>query len=350
MAFSRTVVRTLTPSLLSAAAMLAGAAGPARADAVADFYKGKQLNMIVFQGAGTTYDTYARLLARHMGNHIPGRPSFVPQNMVGAGGLKATEYLYSIAPKDGSVMGEISPGNPFEPLLGGTKTNFDPLKFTWIGSMDRNVSVGVAWHDAPFKTLDDVRAREMITPGTGAGADSEIMPLAFNRLAGTRFKIIPGYPGIAQAALAMERGEIQGIGYWAWTGVKSSHPDWVSGHKLTVLYHTSAQDVAELPGVPKIRDYADNALDRDALNLLLARQDLGRPFLAPPDVPADRAKALKAAFAATFKDAAFLADAKKVRADLTFVSGEEIEALFGKIAAYPPAVIDRARQAIARAP
>jgi tripartite-type tricarboxylate transporter receptor subunit TctC len=247
-------------------------------------------------------------------------------------------------------MGEISPGNPFEPLLGGTKTNFDPLKFTWIGSMDRNVSVGVAWHTAPFKTVDDVRAREMITPGTGAGADSEIMPLAFNRLAGTKFKIIPGYPGIAQAALAMERGEIQGIGYWAWTGIKSSHPDWVSGHKLTVLYHTSAEPDPELPGVPTIRAYAANDLDRNALDLLLARQDLGRPFLAPPDVPAERAKALKAAFAATFKDAAFLADAKKARADLTFVSGEEIEALFKRIAAYPPEVIARAKAAIARAP
>jgi tripartite-type tricarboxylate transporter receptor subunit TctC len=345
MRYGRAFVR-LTLSLMPALAM----APLARADAVTDFYKGRQLNMIVFQGAGTTYDVYARLLAKHIGAHIPGKPSFVPQNMVGAGGLKATEYLYNIAPKDGSVMGEISPGNPFEPLLGGTKTNFDPLKFTWIGSMDRNVSVGVAWHTAPFKTVDDVRARAMITPGTGAGADSEIMPLAFNRLTGTKFKIIPGYPGIAQAALAMERGEIQGIGYWAWTGIKSSHPDWVSGHKLTLLYHTSAEPDPELPGVPTIRAYAAGDLDRNALDLLLARQDLGRPFLAPPDVPGERAKALKAAFAATFKDAAFLADAKKARADLTFVSGEEIEALFKRIAAYPPEVIARAKAAIARAP
>lgn len=346
MRYGRAFVRLTVLPLLA----LTAVAQPARADAVADFYKGRQLNMIVFQGAGTTYDVYARLLAKHMGGHIPGSPSFIPQNMVGAGGLKATEYLYNIAPQDGSVMGEISPGNPFEPLLGGTKTNFDPLKFTWLGSMDRNVSVGVAWHTAPFKTVDDVRAREMITPGTGAGADSEILPLAFNRLAGTKFKIIPGYPGIAQAALAMERDEIQGIGYWAWTGIKSSHPDWVTDHKLTVLYHTGAQAYPELPGVPKIVDYANNESDRDALGLLLARQDLGRPFLAPPNIPADRAKALKAAFTATFKDRAFLADAEKARADLTFVSGEEIEALFRKIAALPPTVIDRAKQAIARAP
>ena len=320
-----------------------------QADAVAKFYQGKQLNMIVFQEAGTTYDVYARLLGKHMGRHIPGNPSFIPQNMVGAGGLKATEYLYSIAPKDGSVMGEISPGNPFEPLLGGTKTNFDPLQFVWIGSMDRIVSVGVSWHTMPFKTIDDVRANEMISPGTGAGADSEIMPLAFNRLVGTKFKVIPGYPGIARAALAMEQGEVQGVAYWAWTGIKSSHPDWLTDKKLNVIYQTGSQDGGELANVPKIRDRANSESDRNALDLLLARQDLGRPFLAPPGIPADRAGALKAAFAATFKDTEFLADAEKARADLTFVSGEEIQALFKRIAGFPPDVIERAKQAIAKA-
>jgi len=319
-------------------------------DGVAKFYQGKQLKMIIFQGAGTTYDVYARLLGKHMGRHIPGNPSFIPQNMVGAGGLKATEYLYSIAPKDGSVLGEISPGNPFAPLLGEAKSQFDPLKFTWLGSMDRNVSVGVSWHTVPIKTMDDVRTHEMITPGTGAAADSEIMPLAFNRLVGTKFKIIPGYPGLAQSALAMERGEIQGIGYWAWTGIKSSHPDWVADHKLNVIYHTGTKDYPELPGVAKIRDYAKSEIDGKALDLLLARQDIGRPFLAPPDVPADRAKALKAAFAATFKDPEFLSDAKKARADLDFVSAEEVEALFKRIASYPPEVIQRAKDAIKRTP
>jgi tripartite-type tricarboxylate transporter receptor subunit TctC len=319
------------------------------ADAVARFYQGKQLSMIVFQEAGTTYDVYARLLGKHMGRHIPGGPSFVPQNMVGAGGLKATEYLYSIAPKDGSVMGEISPGNPFESLLGGTKTDFEPLTFVWIGSMDRIVSVGVSWHTVPLKTIDDVKANEMISPGTGAGADSEIMPLAFNRLVGTKFKVIPGYPGIARAALAMEQGEVQGVAYWAWTGIKSSHPDWLTDHKLNVIYQTGSQDGGELAGVAKIRDHAKSDSDRDALDLLLARQDLGRPFLAPPGIPADRATALKAAFAATFKDQDFLADAEKARADLTFVSGEEIQDLFKRIAAFPPDVIERARRAIAKA-
>lgn len=340
-------------TLSAACAMaLAIAQGPAAraADDVAGFYHGKQINLIIFQGPGTTYDVYARLLAKHMGNHIPGKPTFVPQNMVGAGGLKATDYLYRIAPQDGSVMGEISPGNPFAPLLGQAHTDFDPFKFTWIGSMARNTSVGVSWYTTPFKSVEYVKAHEMITPGTGAAADSEIMPTAFNYLVGTKFKVIPGYPGLARAALSMVQGELPGVAYWAWTGIKSSHPDWVRDHELNVMYQTGTKDIPDLPGVEKIRDYAKSDVDAKALDLLLARQDIGRPFLAPPNVPADRAKALRAAFAATFRDKSFLSDAKKARADVELVSAEEVAALFKRIASYPPEVIERAKDAIKRVP
>lgn len=330
------------------AALAANPVNAQQASELAKFYKGKQINVIIFQGPGTTYDVYARLLARHMGRFIPGNPTLIPQNMIGAGGLKATEYLYGIAPKDGSVIGEISPGNSFEPLLGGAKANFDPLKFTWLGSMDRNVSVAVSWYTQPFKTIDDIRTHEMITPGTGAGADSEIIPVALNTLVGTKFKIIPGYPGIANAALAMERGEIQGIGYWAWTGVKSSHGDWLRNHKLNIIYHTGLKDYAELPGVPKIRDYAKSEVDYKALDLLLAREILGRPFLAPPAIPADRAQALRTAFTKTLEDKNLLADAKKVKADIDLVTSGEVEALLKQIFAYPPDVIVRAKQALKR--
>jgi tripartite-type tricarboxylate transporter receptor subunit TctC len=326
-----------------------GSAEAQQADALAKFYQGKQINVIVFQGPGTTYDVYARLLARHMGRFIPGNPSLIPQNMIGAGGLKATEYLYGIAPKDGSVIGEISPGNPFEPLLGGAKADFDPLKFTWLGSMARNVSVAVSWYTQPFKTVDDLREREMITPGTGAGADSEIIPVALNTLVGTKFKVIPGYPGIANAALAMERGEIDGIGYWAWTGVKSSHPDWIRDHKLNIIYHTSAQDQPELPGVSKIRDFANSEMDRKALDLLLAREILGRPFLAPPDLPAERAQVLRAAFVKALKDKDLLADAEKVQADIDVVTPDEVTGLLKQVFAYSQDVVDRAKEALSRA-
>jgi tripartite-type tricarboxylate transporter receptor subunit TctC len=323
------------------AALMAVAAFPALAqsDAVAKFYQGKQINLIVYSTAGSTYDVYARLLARHMGRHIPGNPSFVAQNMPGAGGLKATDYLYNIAAKDGTVFGTISRGNPFEPLIGSTKVNFDPLKFTWLGSMNREVSVAVSWHTVPVKTIDDLMKRELIIPGTGAGADSQIIPLAINNLAGTRFKIIPGYASTTRAALAMEQGEIEGIGYWSWSAIISGHPDWLRDKKLNIIFHTGAGDYAELPGVPKIRDRAKSDSDRKALDLLLAREVLGRPFVAPPDLPADRAKALKSAFIDTLKDADFLAEAKKGRVDIELVTGDEVEALLKEVFAYPKAVI-----------
>jgi tripartite-type tricarboxylate transporter receptor subunit TctC len=347
------VTKTFTAVLAACGGMLALLASTtvqAQSDAVAKFYQGKSLNVIIFQGPGTTYDVYARLLTRHMGRFIPGNPTLIPQNMIGAGGLKATEYLYGIAPKDGSVFGEISPGNAFDPLLGGSKVEFDPLKFTWLGSMARNVSVGVSWHTQPFKTVDDVKAREMISPGTGAGADSEIIPIALNTLVGTRFKVIPGYPGIANAALSMERGELDGIAYWAWTGVKSSHPDWVRDHKLNIIYHTGTKNPPDLPNVPKIRDYAKSEIDHEALDLLLARETLGRPFLAPPALPADRSQTLRAAFAKTLADKDFLGDAAKVQADIDLVSADEVTSLLKQIFAYRPEVIERAKDALKRTP
>jgi tripartite-type tricarboxylate transporter receptor subunit TctC len=334
-----------TVGMAFGAALLTAAALPALAQdgALAKFYQGRQINLIVYSTAGSTYDVYARLLARHMGRHIPGNPSFVAQNMPGAGGLKATDYLYNIAAKDGSVFGTISRGNPFEPLIGTTQTHFDPLKFTWLGSMNREVSVAVSWHTVPVKTIDDLMTRELIIPGTGAGADSQIIPLAINNLVGTKFKIIPGYASTTRAALAMEQGEIEGIGYWSWSAIISGHPDWLRDKKLNIIFHTGAQDYAELPGVPKIRDRAKSDNDRKALDLLLAREVLGRPFVAPPNLPADRAKALKTAFATTLKDPEFLADAKKGRVDIELVTGDEVEALLREVFAYPPAVIEHTK-------
>ena len=326
----------------------ADAASAQQSDGVAKFYQGKQMNMVIYSEAGSAYDVYARLLARHMGRHIPGSPIFVPQQMPGAGGLKATDYLYNIAPKDGLIVGSISRGNPFEPLLGSTKTNFDPLKFTWLGSMNREVSVAVSWYTVPVKTIDDLKNRELITPGTGAGADSQIIPLAINNLVGTKFKIIPGYSSTGRSLLALEQGELEGIGYWSWSAVKAGKPDWIKDHKINIIFHTGAKEYPELPGVPMIRDYAKNDTDRKALDLLLAREVLGRPFVAPPGLPADRAKALEAAFSATFKDADFLADAEKIRADIELVTGEEVVAVLKEVFAYPPSVIERTKDILNR--
>jgi tripartite-type tricarboxylate transporter receptor subunit TctC len=331
-----------------AAVLLAAGAVDARAQSVEQFYKGRQLTMVSFTGAGSTYDIYARLLARHLGEHIPGKPTFVVQNMPGAGGLKVEAYLYRIAPQDGSVIATLGRGLPFEPMLGHNEANVDPLKFTWLGSMNRDDTLAMSWHTSPVKTFEDLKKHELLVPGTGVGADSEIMPRAFNTLAGTRFKIIEGYRDTAVAALAMERGEIDGLAYWSWSGVNAAHPDWVPNKTVNVLFHTGPDPIAEAPGAPSIRDLVTDPVDHRALTLLLAREVMGRPFLAPPGLPAERAAALRAAFAATLRDPAFLQDAQRSRLDVALVTGDEVAALLKDSAEAPADVIARVKEALGR--
>ena len=248
------VVRRPASVVVTAALLLAAGAGVARSQTVEEFYKGRQISMIVYSPAGSAYDIYARVLIRHMGKHIPGNPTFIVQYVVGAGGLKAIETLYRIAPKDGSVIGTVGRGLPFEPFLGKNEVKYDPLKLTWIGSMNREATLAMSWHTAKVKTYEDLTKDELLVPGTGAGADSEIIPLAFNSLAGTKFKIISGYRNSTEAALAMERGELEGMAYWSWTAVKSIHPDWVPEKKINLLFHTGTKPVPEIPEVRLIRN------------------------------------------------------------------------------------------------
>lgn len=335
---------------IAAAATLLIAAGltGARAQSVEQFYKGRQLTMLVFTGAGSTYDIYARVLARHIADHIPGHPAVVVQNMIGAGGLKVEQYIYRIAPKDGTVIGTIGRGLPFEPMLGQNEVHVDPLKFTWLGSMNRDVSLAMSWHTSNIKTFAELQQHQLLVPGTGAGADSEIMPLAFNRLTGTKFKIVEGYRDTAVAALAMERGELDGLAYWSWSAIMAAHPDWVRDKKVNLLFHTGLKPIPEAPSVPSIRNLVANPTDKAALTFLLAREIMGRPFLAPPDLPADRAAALRSAFAATLRDPAFLADAKRSRLDVAPVMGAEVDALLKDSANAPKNVIARVKEALGR--
>jgi tripartite-type tricarboxylate transporter receptor subunit TctC len=313
-----------------------------------EFYKGRQITMIVYSPAGSAYDIYARALTRHMGRHIPGNPTFIHQYVVGAGGLKAIETLYKIAPKDGSVVGTVGRGLPFEPFLGKNELKYDPLRFTWIGSMNREATLAMSWHTAKVKTYEDLRKTELLVPGTGAGADSEIIPLAFNSLAGTKFKIIAGYRNTTEAALAMERGELEGLAYWSWSALKSIHPDWVRDKKVHLLFHTGVAAVPEIPDVRLIRRLVDNPVDRQAIELLLAREILGRPFLAPPDLPPERAAVLRSAFAATMRDPAFLKEAEKAQLDVDLVTGEEVDTVLKSAANAPAEVVNRLKQALDR--
>ena len=336
------------PILAAAVLLLAASASAVRAQTLEQFYKGRQLSMIVFTGAGSTYDIYARLLVRHLADHIPGKPSIIVQNMPGAGGLKVEEYIYRIAPKDGTVMGTVGRGLPFEPMLGENEGNVDPLKFTWLGSMNRDASLAMSWCTSKVKTFEDLKQHELLVPGTGAGADSEILPVAFNRLAGTRFKIIEGYRDTSVAALAMERGELDGLAYWSWSSIMTTHPDWVRNNKVNLLFQTGIDPIRELDDVPRIRNLVANPTDRSALAFLLAREIMGRPFFASPDLPPDRAAALRTAFAATMRDPAFLEDAQRIRLDVSLVTGEEVDALLNESASAPKDVLDRVKQALGR--
>ena len=327
---------------------LVGCLVPARAQTPEDFYRGRTMTMLAFSPAGSTYDNYARALARHMGNFIPGKPTFIVQNMVGAGGLKLVDYLYRIAPKDGSVIGTIGRGLAFEPMLGRNEVNFDPFKLTWIGSMNREATLAMAWHTGKVKTFEDLRRTELIVPGTGAGSDSEIIPLAINRLAGTKFRIINGYVDTSQAALAMERGELEGLAYWSWTALMLAHPDWLRDGKVNLLFHTGAGALRGSPATPAVRDLVTDPQARQALELLLARETVGRPFVAPPGVPADRAQVLREAFLATLRDPAFLVDAERAHVETDPVSGAEVDKLLADVAATPRAVIDRLKAALDR--
>jgi tripartite-type tricarboxylate transporter receptor subunit TctC len=328
--------------------LVASAVAAEPAQSPEQFFKGRQLTMIVYSPAGSAYDIYARVLIRHMGKHIPGNPTFIVQYVVGAGGLKAMETLYRIAPKDGSVMGTVGRGLPFEPFLGRNELKYDPLKMTWIGSMNREATLAISWHTSKVKTYEDLTKMELLVPGTGAGADSEIIPLAFNSLAGTRFKIISGYRNTTEAALAMERGELEGLAYWSWSAVKSIHPNWVPEKKVNLLFHTGVSVVPDIPDVRLIRNLVSNPIDKQALEFILAREILGRPFLAPPDLPPERAAVLRDAFAATMRDPEFLKEAAKAKLDVDLVTGAEVDKVLQTAATAPAGVIERVKQSLAR--
>lgn len=324
--------------------------GGASAQSATEFFKGKQISIICYSQAGSTYDLYSRLLARHMPHYVPGISSnMLVKNMVGAGGLLATRFLYNTAPKDGTNIGNISRGIPWEPLLGGASTvDFDPLKFYWLGSMTRESALAISWHTTPVKTAQDTLTKELLVAGTGAGADSEIISKALNGLIGTKFKIISGYNSLTTAALAMERGEIEGISYWSWGAIMAGKPDWIRDKKLNLLFQTANPPHKDIPNVPNASVLAKTDEQRQALELLFARDIIARPYLLPPDVPADRAKLLRAAFVQTMSDKKLLEEAATQRSEIDLVTGEQIEELLKTTLATPPAVVEMVKQAMGR--
>jgi tripartite-type tricarboxylate transporter receptor subunit TctC len=327
------------------AGLLLAAANFAVADDVAGFYKNRNVDEYVGYSTGGAYDFYARVIGRHMGAHLPGNPTLVPRNMEGAGSLRLANWLYRVAPQDGSVFATIGRGIAFDPLLIGTGDQFDATKFNWIGSANNEISVCVAMRDSGISKFEDLFTRELTVGGTGTSADTDQFPRVLNGVLGTHFKTIEGYPGGNDVVLAMERGEVAGRCGWSWSSVKATHKSWLDDKRMIVLVQLSLTKHPELPDVPLVMDFAKTDEQRAILKMVFARNVMGRPFLAPPNVPAERVAALRSAFAETMKDKDFLAEADKTELEINPVSGEEVEKLVRDVYATPSDIVEKAKLA-----
>jgi tripartite-type tricarboxylate transporter receptor subunit TctC len=341
------VIAALSRGLM-AAALVALAVPAARAQSVADFYKGKTLDLYIGYSVGGAYDLYARMLSKHIAKHIPGNPTVLPKNMEGAGSLRLANWLYNVAPKDGSAIGIIGRGTGFDPLLGNTKAQFDGPKFTWIGSANNEVSICVAWNTSGVTKFEDLLTKELVVGGTSSSADTDQFPKIVNGVLGTKMKVVTGYPGGNEVGLAMERGEVQGRCGWSWSSVKSTHQKWIDEKKFTVLVQLALSKHPDLPDVPLVIDLAKTSEQRKILRLIFARQVMGRPFLAPPGIPADRAAALRQAFTETMTDKEFLADTEKAQMEINPVQGDKLAELVTEIYATPKELAQEAASFIAR--
>jgi tripartite-type tricarboxylate transporter receptor subunit TctC len=316
-------------------------ASPARAQSVEEFYRGKTVTILVGFTAGGGYDLYARVLGRHLGRNIPGNPTVVVQNMPGAGSLKATQYVYGVAPKDGTVLAAVSRGMATDPLLNSAK--FDATRFTWIGSVTSETSVCATWNASPVKTWDDMFKREFTLGGSATGADPDTFALILRNLFGAKVKLVTGYPGGNEINLAMERGEVDGRCGWSWSSLKSLKA-WLP--KINLLAQFAVVKNADLPQVPWALERAGNEEQRQVLRMLTAGQFLGRPFFGTPDIPADRKTALRRAFDATMQDPQFLAETGKLDLEVTPVKAESIDAFLADLYRTPKDVVEKAAAAI----
>jgi tripartite-type tricarboxylate transporter receptor subunit TctC len=320
-------------------------AQPARADGVENFYKGRTLTVAIGHSVGGGYDLYARLLSRFLGRHIPGQPTVVPQNMPGAGGLRVANYLYTVAPKDGSVIGIFSRSIPTLPLL-SPPTTFDGTRFTWLGSVSSDTSLCLTSSRSPVKTWRDMLTKPLVMGGQSPGTDSDIYARLYKNVLGARIKLVSGYPGTNDITLAMERGEVDGICGLSWGTIKIAHPEWMRDKTVNFLLQAGLKKDSELPDVPLALDLIDDPEKKQVLYLHFAPQGMGRPFAAPPNIPEDRKAALIKAFDNTMKDPELLAEAAKEKMDINPMKGDEIDALLKQLYATPADVVAKAAKAI----
>jgi tripartite-type tricarboxylate transporter receptor subunit TctC len=311
----------------------------ARAQSAAEFYKGKSVDLDIGYSVGGGYDLYARLIARRLGEHIPGNPNVVPKNVEGAGSLRLANYLYTAAPKDGTVIGAISRGAAFDPLFNENGADFDGSKFSWIGSANNEVSVCVALTSTGIRRFDDLYTTPLTIGSTGAGDDTYQFPALLNAVLGTKFKIVTGYPGGNAVTLALDRSEVQGRCGWSWSSLKATRLNWVLRKRIVVLVQLSLSKHPDLPNVPLIMDLAKTDEQRAIFRMIFARQTMGRPYAAPPALPEDRLKALRKAFMDTMTDKEFLYDAEQNKFEINPVDGDRLETLVKEVYGTPSDVL-----------
>jgi tripartite-type tricarboxylate transporter receptor subunit TctC len=313
---------------------------PVAAQPGGDTFAAKSVAMIIGFGPGGGYDLWGRTVGRHIGRHLPGAPSVIPQNMPGAGSYAAASYIFNIAPKDGSVLGIIARDAALGPLSGATGARFDPTRLSWIGTPTKETNVCVAYHTSQVKSVLDLYDKQLIVGDTGPGTGTRSYPKALNELLGMKFKLVGGFPASSDVFLAMERGEVEGI-CESLDSIKIRRPDWIPTRKISILFQGGAEPNPELDGVPFVLDLALTGEQRQALEFLYAGQGIGRPFVAPPDLPPDRLKMLRDAFKATMTDPAFVAEAQKSKLDLEPEDGDHLAVLIAKIYATPKPIVDK---------
>jgi tripartite-type tricarboxylate transporter receptor subunit TctC len=322
----------------------------AAAQSVADFYRGKTLNVMIGSGAGGGVDQVARAVARHLGKHVPGNPPVLPRNMAGAGGLQALNFIQTIAPKDGTSIGMVLPSLVFDPLFTGKRMGegFDPLKLHWLGGPARYASVAIAWNPStPVRKAQDLLTQELVVGAASVASGSATDGFVMRNILGFKYRVISGYTSGADIDLAMIRGETQGRANIGWFGIKTRNTEWLRDGKISVLYQTGLRRNPEIPAeVPLVLDFTKTAADRRILELKFSAYDVGYAFMAPPETPAERVAALRAAFADTFNDPAYRADAARERLEVDPVAGDEVETIIKSAYAVAPDVLARLVEAI----
>jgi tripartite-type tricarboxylate transporter receptor subunit TctC len=326
--------------------MLCSASAVSQASSVADFYRGKSVSLVVGIAPGGGYDTTARLVARHIGKYIPGNPTVTVQNMPGDNSVLAANYAYNVAPQDGTVLWTGSRSSPYEPLMGNPAARFNPVKVGWIGSISSEIAVIFAWHTAPHQSAEDLFKYDMTVGATDPGSENFVFPNAYNKVLGTRFKIVRAYASQAAIVQAMEQGELQGDGNSAWSSFPNVHAKWLADGQARLLMQSALRRHPELPDVPTALEFAQTDEQREILQILLSMKTYGYPYATGPGVPRDRVRALRRAFTATMKDSAFLADVTRLLRKITPASGRDMSQAVATAYALPPDMIGKVRSVV----